>query len=1332
MQVAHDSVRDGSREPAVSVTFGRYRLLDRIGRGGMAEVFKAKSYGVEGFEKVVVIKRILPDLAKSKEFVEMFIEEAKLAVRLSHANIVQVFDLGLAPGKAGDEADAYYMAMEFVHGFDLASILARCRRATIALPIEMCVYVASEVAKGLDHAHRRRDEQMKPLGIVHRDVSPQNVLLSLEGEVKVTDFGIAKAKGALESGFSEDTIVRKLQGKFGYMSPEQAKGENVDARSDLFSLGTVLYECLTGVNPFTAPTVFETLRRVQACEFPPVELLRPDCPPELVAIVKTAMAKLPEDRYADAGRMYEALIAFLYTQGRRYGSHQLAEFLGKFRATDESVPPHARLAEGILEEGGATAHERTPVEVPSMRIQAASVRMEASPATVDLTAAMPERREVTALVLEFPERDSPLSEKATAIIARYGGRLFKEEPEHITALFGLYEPDGRDTEMATRSALVMLRALDAPRRPSAGLHTARIHVTSDGDPEEDERLTGLMATARSLARVREGFCAVSAPAMRQLRHAFAIEPLTDRENVGHITGAAVVLDVKSPAETFGRFVGRKDELRVIGETLALATRRQARVLTVRGEHGTGKTRLFYEVERRLRKGGYNVGWHFATCPPRGRELPLSGIACMLQELCGVIDGDSPERIADVSPRLRALGLQDEDVLAVLNLLGASTPAPIGNMKAMLRNAFSRMIASLSSDRPHVFAWDAAHWMDAASFGMLEVILSRLVNARAVFIFGARAGFSHPLEKLPSHASIHLSDLPADDVARLIALRLGVDRAPHELVTFVMDRAGGHPLFVEEVLKGLVDARAVTVAEKHIVSMRLVGQDLALPKTLRGLVASRVARLAPEDRSILQAAAVLGDPFDGAMLAKMTAKPLPALERALATLRERDFLIQRSASELRFASPVVRDVVADAIVQDMTREMHAAAGAALEASLGENAWEQAHRIATHWYEAGDRERAAEYFAKSAERRLESQQLEAAARDFARAFELTDVSTRAPEQVLAWLAGLASAVRLVRTLPEAAETCTNAVARIDKEGSTAHRVQARVHAARILGALHQFEAAHQYLEDAVTIAGDDAKLTRTARAAAAELAGRQGDFKRSIAELKKMEPSGGSLGDAREEHKFLMSLAQAHAALGEERQSTEVLARAEALLPDDATARCERDKLKSLVHYFARDYGAAAAVSEQAIEQSRALGLSYEVALNTHNLGDILVKRGDLGRAYGAFQQSLTLCEEAGYERLASHNRMFLSYLDGVAGDPEADKRILAGVRYAEANEFTWDVLTGRALLAELWRKRGARDAAHAEYEKVLAMARDTGNVLVAQDCEAALSELHAEAGAPSSA
>jgi serine/threonine protein kinase/tetratricopeptide (TPR) repeat protein len=1308
----------------VNETFGRYRLLERLGQGGMAEVFKAKSFGVEGFEKVLVIKRILPELARSKEFVDMFVHEAKLAVRLSHANIVQVFDLGVAPRAdvlGTKQPDAYYMAMELVNGFDLATVLSRCRRQQIALPIDMCVFTIAEVAKGLDHAHRRRDDQMRPLGIVHRDVSPQNVLLSLEGEVKVTDFGIAKARGALESKVNEDTRSRQLQGKFGYMSPEQAKGDPVDARSDLFSLGIVLYECVAGVNPFSAPTTFETIRRVQACEYPPVELLRSDAPAELIAILKQAMAKDPADRFPDAGRMYEALLAFLYAHGRRYSANDLAEFLTGFRVQDDTASA-SQIADRLVEAEAVTHApvERTPNEGPLSRLGPGISKSESGVkhVPIDRAAGMGERREVTALVIELPGRDAPqLGDKAAALAIRYGGRILKREPEQLTVLFGLGEPDGRDTELATRCALVALRALAGPRGASAGLHTGRIHVSREGDPTEDERVSALVGTAMDLARVKEGRVTISAAALRQVRDLFNVEALDAACQTP--TPASFVRDVRGPNEALGRFVGRKDELRVIGEVLAAATKRRARVLTIRGDHGVGKTRLLLEVARRLRKGNYNVGWHVATCPPRGREFPLSGVVGMLQVLCGVAESDSPERVMTVEPRLRALGLHDEEVAAILTALGANVPTFAGNAKSVLRLAFARMVASLCEDRPYTFAWDAAHSMDEDSFSILEEAYKRVPNVRVLFVFSTRAGFSHPLEKFSSHTSLDLSDLRAEDTEKLIAHQLGVEKAPEELIRFVRERAGGHPQFVEEVIKALIDARAVTVAEGHVVSMKLLGQDLALPKTLRGLVASRVASLSAEDRATLQAAAILGDTVDAALVAQMLDQPMGALERSLARLKEHDFLVHTGPSELRFMSPIVREVVVDALTHEAAREMHAAAGHALETVFGDRAWEHAARIATHLYESGDRERAATYFAKSGERRNDAKQVEAAARDYARAIDLCDPKDRDPKELARWLSGLAAAVRLTRSSPEASEMCERVIQRVDEAGDAALRVLTRVDAGVILSSCHRLDVAQAQLEAAQQIAGDDEALQKAVLVARAGSAVRQGDFNVALGFLQRLHKIATSAGDKQDEHTILLHRAQAFGGLSDRRAALIELGKAEAVFPADATFAAERQKVRALIEYFTRDFRAAAVEAEKAIDMARALGISYEVAINLHNLGEFLVRQNDFPRAYGAIRQSIALCDECGFERLGSQNRMFLAFLDGVAGDTEAEATLRQGIRYAEANDFTWDFINGRLLLAWLFQRRGAIAAARDEFDKLRGIARNAGNHLVADDCDAAL-------------
>src|SRR5580658_7844833 len=220
-------------------TFGRYVLFDFIGRGGTAEAYLARQRTELGVSRRCVVKQIVPELANDATFSDMLVHEAKLAARLSHANVVQVFDLGREDGRL-------FIAMEYVEGFDLNDLLRRCARANVPLPLELAVHVVREALKGLDYAHRRTDDEGKPLGIVHRDVSPSNLLVSFEGEVKVCDFGIARANDAISNGSTPHELDEALKGKAGYMSPEHARGEPIDARADVFAAGIVLWELAAG------------------------------------------------------------------------------------------------------------------------------------------------------------------------------------------------------------------------------------------------------------------------------------------------------------------------------------------------------------------------------------------------------------------------------------------------------------------------------------------------------------------------------------------------------------------------------------------------------------------------------------------------------------------------------------------------------------------------------------------------------------------------------------------------------------------------------------------------------------------------------------------------------------------------------------------------------------------------------------------------------------------------------------------------------------------------------------------------------------------------------
>ncbi|MBU8899241.1 serine/threonine protein kinase [Corallococcus sp. M34] len=303
--------------PPAGQPFGKYTLLDRIATGGMAEIFRARMTAAAGVTKPVVIKKILPDYAGNTAFVSMFINEAHIAVGLSHGNIAQVFDFGEVGGE-------YFLAMEWVDGHPLSRVLRRARdKGLRALPQPLAVLVGIEMLRGLSYAHTRLDEGGRPLHIIHRDVSPQNVLLSYEGQVKLVDFGIARARLA---GHHE-AEARAAQGKYFYFSPEQARGEALDARSDVFAAGTVLYELLCGRLPFEGPRD-RVLQRIIDGDFAPPRALDPTIPAALERILLTAMATERSRRFPTAQAFAESLARFLHLAAPDVSSSALAHLMG--------------------------------------------------------------------------------------------------------------------------------------------------------------------------------------------------------------------------------------------------------------------------------------------------------------------------------------------------------------------------------------------------------------------------------------------------------------------------------------------------------------------------------------------------------------------------------------------------------------------------------------------------------------------------------------------------------------------------------------------------------------------------------------------------------------------------------------------------------------------------------------------------------------------------------------------------------------------------------------------------------------------------------------------
>ncbi len=345
---------------------GRYTILDRLAVGGMAELFKAQLIGNLGFEKLVAIKKILPHLANDRSFVEMFIDEARITAQLDHRHIVQVFELGT-------DSDTPYIAMQYVDGLDVLALLRECARAQIRLPPDLAAIIARDVLDALDYAHTATDVHGRALGIVHRDISPGNVLLSWRGDVKLTDFGIARAAERRHK-----TEAGTLKGKYGYMSPEQVSSGEVDARADLFSVGILLAEMVMARRLFTSTNDLDILLMVRDARLDRLHKYASEFPVELRVLTVRALQRRPEDRWQTAAQFRDAIDEWI-RRTTRVSSRELATLLGRvINAPTADLHEDGQVAETESEDSGLSG--------PMTRMSIAKAEAEAKAARAEFIA----------------------------------------------------------------------------------------------------------------------------------------------------------------------------------------------------------------------------------------------------------------------------------------------------------------------------------------------------------------------------------------------------------------------------------------------------------------------------------------------------------------------------------------------------------------------------------------------------------------------------------------------------------------------------------------------------------------------------------------------------------------------------------------------------------------------------------------------------------------------------------------------------------------------------------------------------------------------------------
>ena len=585
-------------------SFGRYRLTRLIGEGGMAEVYQAAVRVAEGLEKKVVVKKIRKELVDQHEFTRMFVEEAKIALSLNHANIVQVFDFG-------QERGDFYLAMELVEGADLMRLMHAVRQAEHRVPPVIAAYIGHQVAAGLAYAHRKADDYGRLLGLVHRDVSPHNVMVSFEGQVKILDFGIARTRArTLEQiEAAARSFEETIKGKIAYMSPEQARGRPLDQRSDVYSLGVCLHELITGQLLFRQQDRLKALHQVRSVPVPPLRRAAPEVPAGLAAIVDRALARELDQRYQSARALQADLAEFLHRSDPVVDDEVLSSFVGHY------VRPDPPTSSGLL------PLAEPPHDGPSL--------VDAQHTEYPVRAS----RESQRVVVVWVALDAPPHEgsgrpppDAAAFLSLARDVAFKREAlvlradaEAVVLAFGALLRTGGDAERALRAALALR---DDASEAAPGLRLAFVVANAPTVVQRDDKGVVRVELRRGVARqlaatAREhldGPVMVSGNLVDVLCEAWRfgdssfVEPPQDGTGSGRVADheLAHVAPLLGPVTREQRrplgppggralLVGRELELKILRDAVSEAIRsRRSRAVLVVGEPGLGKRAL---VER---------------------------------------------------------------------------------------------------------------------------------------------------------------------------------------------------------------------------------------------------------------------------------------------------------------------------------------------------------------------------------------------------------------------------------------------------------------------------------------------------------------------------------------------------------------------------------------------------------------------------------------------------------------------------------------------------------------------------------------------------------------
>lgn len=1028
---------------ATPLRLADFEVIRRLGAGGMAEVFLAKKQGAEGTYKLLVVKRILPAYGSSRRFRAMFAEEAQLATRLNHPNIVQVYEFQ----DYGEEGQL--LSMEYVEGPDLRKLLRSAQSKSKRLPPYVAAYIISEVAKGLHYAHERKDEGGAPLDIVHRDVSPQNILLSFEGAVKVADFGIATA-----NLFREEPGV--LKGKTGYMSPEQARGEKVDRRTDIYSLGVVFHEMLTGRPLHGAVEGAELMEVVRAGAVEAPSTFAREIPPELEAVVMRALAKSPSDRFHTARELAGAITRVLFQKQQLVDSHVLETIIAQLVSREHTSP-------GIQELGGSQSISQFGYEALDDRGESALADQKAAQSTSDEQTGPGrpraaqrlreqvgrEVRHVAVVTLRLHGLDeleaavgSPAAlrflEQLRATLGEIAfkhGARWSWEARHVPAeggasistaaraVIGLVSNPSRAAADAAGLAVDVHEAIagacdDMPVQLAASVGIVRGIATGQRDkaghlinhelqePADylaemlgDQAPAGVTWVAGGLYRlVRRDFVWGDAPTIeiedaiernlpRHMRIYALLRPMTRDEKLQQIALA--------PSDLIGRDAELGDLHAAYHQAVTPGPnggfgQNTARV--VYGEMGIGKTALVLTFLSELPPDARILR---VECSPARSELPFASIADWVRELVGLPPDQPLEQVKQVVREglgQFAEGRAGEEVVQRLAELASGSIASVADesefahSRRLTASGMRRFFACTALAAPLVVVVEGIQWSDRPSLELVSELLRRPDPLPILTILVTRPD-ERVLPYIDGLVRIELAGLRPENQLRLLQARLGVTEGVAQVCADILPRAGGNPFFLLELVDALLERGALEIREtadgkQELVRVERSGEaQLSLPSTLEQLIADRLNELPTEEHAIVEWLAVSGGPLSEADLLELAG---PGAGDATVRLCARG-LCDRKAGVVDVRHPLTRDVAYLALDRLERVRMHRRLGEYLAPTPLAKGLTAA-LVARHLARGNARDRAADLYLEAALAARESYQMPLATRYFRRALAL----------------------------------------------------------------------------------------------------------------------------------------------------------------------------------------------------------------------------------------------------------------------------------------------------------------------------------------------------------